>query len=259
MTRRYIAAQIFPEIVRYWRKTVVYFLKGCKQVSVWGVKKIPIRDFDAGARPLKSLLTFPEKDLIKSHGFSESDVHDGRNESPPERHDRAKKSGKALVLRDPSGSKCGHRITTRNHHCIHCNPARLGYQKRHRVHGAVYIAGSPTSKLLKVGFTEREPSVRIESLAKTEYGGISDWLLLFSVSVDEGGRIEGLAHKALNKFLCKRAYEKDGETQEAKEIFRCSFQSAYAAVAKSITASGLKPKQGTKPYRNAPAIKKHGF
>lgn len=115
---------------------------------------------------------------------------------------------------------------------IGCAPdphtAKLSYQKRHNSAGYIYIAGSKSAKLLKVG-----TCVDIEQRRRNlwnQYGGISNWEMLFTAKVDAGGTIEGDILTRLSMHKVVRVYEKDGKKQEAAEMLKTWFSVALATV-----------------------------
>ncbi len=207
----------------------------------------------------ESELDFKEVDLIKSHKCKFSDLYDGRGQTWSQRRTGAKEADQILILRDAANSDCGHRITTRQNHCITCNPAALGFYRRHRKSGFVYIAGSPSAKAVKVGYSEYNPWERAKTLNNGKYGGLDDWIILFHVEVDEGGNVEAATHTLLSHHRHNVNYHKDGGSQMATEIFKCDFQTAYQSIAKAMQKLGFKPKAGSRPYRNSLDVKRYNF
>jgi hypothetical protein len=53
----------------------------------------------------------------------------------------------------------------------------------------LYIAGSMTSKLVKIG-SSKDPNNRLYIANLDGYGGVFNWRLLYSVHVPQGGKIE---------------------------------------------------------------------
>ena len=63
------------------------------------------------------------------------------------------------------------------------------YRERHYSPGYVYIAGSLSAEVMKIGTTlniHRQQKRR----RNLEYGRISDWVLLYYVWVDEAGMLD---------------------------------------------------------------------
>src|SRR5690554_630136 len=67
----------------------------------------------------------------------------------------------------------GHALKTRHGHCVMCDPAKIAFAQRHSNEGFVYIFGSLSEKVLKVGVTS-DVDQRIRSLNYFSYGGASD-------------------------------------------------------------------------------------
>jgi T5orf172 domain len=104
------------------------------------------------------------------------------------------------------------------------------FRDRHYGPGYVYIAGSLSGRVLKIGTTWniRRQRNRLNYVA---YGSLSDWMMLYSVWVDSGaGDVEHTARRQLQRYKTMRMYEKDGSWQKGREIVRCSFSLAYEAL-----------------------------
>jgi len=126
-----------------------------------------------------------------------------------------------------------HRLRTRAGHCAQCDTSKISYQRRHHSPGFVYIAGSQSARLLKIG-TAIDIAQREANLRNQAYGGIRDWKVLFTAWVENGGKIEGAALKNLKQHKTSRIYVKDGESQEAVELLQTSFTKAIKAVATAL-------------------------
>src|SRR3954467_15069268 len=132
---------------------------------------------------MASLFSDEEIGFLARHGYSVEEVYDGRHQSKDERAASAKREGKHLVLAGVIGRgdcrRKGHRLRTRAGHCIQCNPINIAYQRREDTPGYVYIAGSLSGRVIKIGTTgdlnQRENQMRGEG-----YGGSKDWIVLFS-------------------------------------------------------------------------------
>lgn len=125
---------------------------------------------------MTSLLSANEISFLSRHGYNAADVYDGRYQSKDRRAAAAKEAGKHLVLAGVIGRRdCrtqGHRLRTRSGHCIQCNPINIAFQRREDEPGYVYIAGSLSGRVVKIGTTgnlnQRENQMRAEG-----YGGIA--------------------------------------------------------------------------------------
>src|SRR6266545_1528099 len=101
------------------------------------------------------LLSADEVSFLARHGYSKEDVYDGRYQSKEGRAAAAKKEGKHLVFAGVIGRgncrRMGHRLRTRAGHCIQCNPTNIAFQRREDTPGYVYIAGSLSGRVIKIG------------------------------------------------------------------------------------------------------------
>ncbi len=177
-------------------------------------------------------LTPAELKFLEHFHLKPGDVYDGRGQTQDRRRAEAKKLGKTLILGSPCGA-AGHRLQTRSHHCVQCNPKKLAYQNRHTVPGYVYIAGSKIGRVIKVG-TASKIDQRHKQLRAERYGGLGDWVVLFHMKVQEGGKVEQAALSHLQKFSTVREYVKNGANQQAGEILRCTFSMVLGAIADTI-------------------------
>jgi hypothetical protein len=103
------------------------------------------------------------------------------------------------------------------------------FRDRYYGSGYVYIAGSLSHRVLKIGTTVniRQQENR---LRRTAYGSIDDWVLLYYVRVDEAGRIEHDARRRLDRYRELRMYDKEGHRQKGREIVNCRFGIALEAL-----------------------------
>jgi hypothetical protein len=135
---------------------------------------------------------------------------------------------KTVALGTACGSG-GHRLRTRAGHCVQCDPKKLAFQARHSADQYVYIAGSLSAKLIKIGtckdVPQRERQMRAES-----YGGADDWAVIFSVKVRNAGDIEHQARSKISQYMVVKPYWKDGFRQSGIELLQCSFSRAREAL-----------------------------
>ena len=187
---------------------------------------------------MTALLSPDELRFLVRNGCSEEDVYDGRGQSKEGRAMHAKEAGKHLVLCGVIGRgdcrRKGHRLRTRAGHCIQCNRLNVVYQKREDKPGYVYIAGSLSGRVLKIGTTgdlnQRENRMRAEG-----YGGSKDWIILASVYVSKGGEFERAASDRVNGERGYRTYFKDGIEQGAVELHLCAFSEALRAMTQRLS------------------------
>jgi hypothetical protein len=190
--------------------------------------------FDDTPRTSPIMMPFTQEEIafLKRHDIKPDDVHDGRSQLRSTWQMQAKEGGKMLVMASPCRAE-GHRLKTRSGHCFQCDPKKIAYQNRHSSSGYVYIAGSLSGRIIKVG-TAVDIDQRQSNLRNQKYGGLADWVIVFHMKVSEGGRVERDALRRLRNYKVTRQYEEDGLAQEAGEILRCSFGVALKAIADSI-------------------------
>lgn len=169
---------------------------------------------------------------MKSQGFGPTDVYDGRSQRSAVWKARVRETGQTLVLGTPCEA-AAHRLRTRSGHCAQCNPANIAYQNRHNSSGYVYIAGSVTRRVIKIG-TALDIEQRCKNLVNQCYGGITDWTILFFAEVDNGGLVESFALRRLEGYRFDFDYIKDGKRQRATEILEVNFSQALKAVVDAI-------------------------
>jgi len=109
------------------------------------------------------------------------------------------------------------------------------FRDRYYDPGYVYIAGSLSGRLIKIGTTINiGPQQR--KLQHLRYASLGDWVILYYVWVDEGGRTEQDALRRLRHYKTLRVYEKDGTWKKGREALKCSFSMAYDTLSDLITA-----------------------
>jgi hypothetical protein len=178
------------------------------------------------------MLTREELDFLRSQNLSAADVYDARGQSAATWKAKVRSAGLTVVLGAPCRNG-GHRLRTRSGHCIQCDTSKLSYQLRHHSPGYVYIAGSRSAKLIKIG-TAIDIEQRLRNLRNQAYGNVTDWAMLFWAKVANGGETEGKAIRHLDAFRAAQPYDKDGSQQEAGEMLRTTFTKALKAVADAI-------------------------
>lgn len=124
------------------------------------------------------------------HGIALDQIFDARGLSRDDWRSEIKDQKSIQMIIGASCRAGGHRIRSRQGHCLQCNPSYLTYQSRWYSDGEIYIAWSDALKLTKIGYAEGRAMIRIDSLNKDSYGGACDWHLVYWCKVREGGRIE---------------------------------------------------------------------
>lgn len=128
--------------------------------------------------------------------------------------------------------KAGHTLRDRKGHCVQCDSANISYVRRHDESGTVYVAFSTRTGLVKVGTATR--SDRVDQLNSYRYGGASDWRKIHAINCERAGKVESLAHSALDQFRAKGEYFKDGGWIACDELFKCDISVAIKAVEGAI-------------------------
>ncbi len=174
-------------------------------------------------------LTTFEKNFLAHEGIPLSEVYDARGEPIGWHKNEMKRIGKRVACNTTPHSPCGYSLKTRHGHCIICNRQALSHIARYNQLGIVYVAYSKTRNLIKIGCTEnlieREASLRNQS-----YGGCNDWKIEHDRFTKEMSRIENEVHIKLHQYAVTALYEKDGDFQEANELYICSIEQAKKAL-----------------------------
>lgn len=131
----------------------------------------------------------------------------------------------------------GHTLRLRSGHCVECRPAGLGYLLRYDDPGEVYVAHSPTRKVVKIG-TSKNADERMRHLKSYQYGGVSDWTLVYSQFCEKAGRVEFEAHSRLPNYIVDGAYMKGGSVIECRELFSCGVAIAVKTVRGALKTIG---------------------
>lgn len=124
--------------------------------------------------------------------------------------------------------KEGHSLRAKRGHCIECDTSRIAFQLRNSASGYVYIAFSPSAKLIKIGYSKLHPQDRGSFLRNEAYGNIRDWdIKKVAHAQKDAGKKEFLIHSTLSKYQKPVIYEKNrGLFVECREIFECELDHA---------------------------------
>jgi hypothetical protein len=177
--------------------------------------------------------TSEELAFLRRHNFTEGDVHDGRRQGKRLREYYAREAGKVLILTSVRCRAMGHRIRTRAGHCAQCNPASIAFTARENSPGNVYIAGSLSGRLIKIG-TTGDIAQRMRQLRAQQYGGFGDWSVLISIRVNDAGQVERGVSSQIRGKRVFNGYIKDGREQVAIELIQCSFSAAFKALSNAV-------------------------
>jgi len=127
----------------------------------------------------------------------------------------------------------GHSLRTKAGHCMQCDTSKIAFQSRSSSTGYVYLAGSPQTKLIKVGMSS-DLSDRERKINEYIYGGARDWEILLYARTVDAGRCEFGAHGRLEAHRAEASYVRAGRSQRCYELFECGFLTAKAALIASL-------------------------
>lgn len=188
------------------------------------------------------MLKESEVSFLESHGYSRDDVFDGRGLSQDERKRRAKAEKKEIVLSSIKCREKGHRLRTRHGHCFECKPVAKVFERRYSDEAYVYIAGSMSKKLIKIGQTknihDRESSLNVSSTLNEGYAGATDWRILAFVYLNDSGRMEQEVGSLLRRYSSENTYVREGRDQESYEVYSCPFSVARDALQQALNSRG---------------------
>ncbi|KAB1071578.1 hypothetical protein F6U93_00470 [Tamlana haliotis] len=143
-----------------------------------------------------------------------------------------KELNKMIAFNVTPCKKEGHTLRTRSGHCCQCDTAKIAFQKRNDSAGIVYIAGSLTGEVVKIGFS-KAVEIRTESLNRTKYAGFNDWKILFALKSIDAGKIETKSNSLLHEYAFSLDYEHDGHWQDSHETYHCAYSKAKGFVEKA--------------------------
>lgn len=166
--------------------------------------------------------------FLKSQHISPSLVFDASGYSKADRTMLMEHAGKPFYFGDALCKKAGHSLRTKSGHCMQCDTSKIAYQLRSTATGFVYLAFSPSTKLVKVGYSKYHPQERAELLRNEAYGNIRDWDVKRVVKFEkDAGRIEFSIHAKLEQYLKPITYKRaNGQLIECREIFCCDIELA---------------------------------
>jgi hypothetical protein len=108
------------------------------------------------------------------------------------------------------------------------------FRNRYYDEGFVYIAGSQSQRLIKIG-TTKDASGWEDRERNRIYGGVPDWKMLHYVWLEaDAGNIEHAARRRLRRYRVLRDYKKDGRWQRGREMVQCDFSVALDALNECI-------------------------
>jgi hypothetical protein len=175
--------------------------------------------------------------FIKSQKLSTSMFFDGTGLSKLKRNEEMERQGKFFYFGGSPCKKGGHSLRAKSVHCIECDTSQITYQLRNYAKGFVYLAYSPTTKLIKIGYSNTHPQDRGNFLRKEAYGNIQDWDIKKIAFVEkDAGKTEFSIHSKLEEYQKPIKYEKNkGQYVECREIFKCELAHALIVFESIVT------------------------
>lgn len=134
--------------------------------------------------------------------------------------------------------KGGHSLRTKAGHCIQCSTAKIAYQLRSRAAGYLYLAISPCTSLIEIGFSTLHPQDRGAFLRNEAYGNLRDWDVKHVFHAESNaGQKEFAVHSALVAFQKPIKYQKTpGNFVECREIFAVDLAQAVTVFDRVMNA-----------------------
>lgn len=179
--------------------------------------------------PVMSAISEDQLAFLDSQGIPLGRVFDATGMRKSEYKAAMKTLDMVLAIGVSPCDKGGHTIRTRHGHCAQCNPAVIAFQNRYSQRGYVYIAGSRTHQLIKIGYA-LDVLNRMKSLNYFGYGGTNDWLWLHAFDVYNGGRIEHEAQLYLRGARFPTSYKRDGILVDCLETFKYPHEDAEKTI-----------------------------
>ncbi len=183
--------------------------------------------------------------FMKAYKIDPSLLYDASGQSTSDWKDAMKKIGKKFAFGTSPCSAEGHTLRSRHGHCIQCDPSRISYALRFSKPGYVYILGSLSERLIKIGVTT-ELASRLANVVSMRYGNASDWQpLAITDKIGGAGKIEAAAHSLLESYRVTGQSRRAGETHVTYELYSCDYDYARNALGSAVP-------EGTKIFTKAP-------
>ena len=177
--------------------------------------------------------------FLKAHKIDLSLLYDASGQSPSDWRGAMKKIGKKFAFGTSPCNAKNHTLRSRHGHCIQCDPSRISYALRFSKPGHVYILGSLTEELIKIGVTT-ELASRLANVVSMQYGNASDWQpLAVTEKIQGAGKIEASAHTLLEAYRVTGESCRAGQTHITYELYSCDYSSAKNAL-ESAAPKGTK-------------------
>jgi hypothetical protein len=176
--------------------------------------------------------------FLKAHEISVGQMFDASGMRRSEYRAHMKAIGKDFAYGVTECRAAGHTLRSRKGHCIQCHPAVISFTLRQDRTAWVYIAGSKSLKIVKIGHSAT-PEKRIYDGNCAGYGGASDWCLLEKVLVDKAPEIEQDVQARLLEYALPGAYFMGDKLTTSRECFACGYPEAWNALVGALLDRGL--------------------
>lgn len=113
--------------------------------------------------------------------------------------------------------------------CPQCNTQYLTKLKESIKQGVVYLAWSPSEKLIKIGCSA-DVDDRLYMLRLQGYGGINDWELKYIFYVKRMGKAESAVKRIIVNYKIRITWMRQGHLSTTDEIYNCSMKVARDAI-----------------------------
>ena len=178
-------------------------------------------------------LTKAERKFLIDQGIEEIWLFDASRMPSKSECKRQMQAANAAVAVGLQYCEYGHRLTNGKGTCLQCYPGQLTFIRRWMDSGLVYLAESKSLGLIKVG-TCKDAWEREFSLNMHTYAGGSDWVIKTTVQSSQAGQFEHMVTQALANWREEIEYERYGKLTYGREVFRCTYRRANAALKKLL-------------------------
>ena len=179
-------------------------------------------------------LTKEQEDFIKKHKIAKDLLFDAQGNVLSDELKAEMSENNKVVAYNASGYSEDEifNFQTIGGDWLQADPSKLAIALRENITGYIYLAGSRKGGLIKVGSAnDKHNSIKGLNLPASRSAGFDDWELLFDVKSTAMGKLERLVQDELNEFKAVYPHEKIAKTQNAAEVYRCSYDKARAAIA----------------------------
>lgn len=174
-------------------------------------------------------LTSEQRNFLIRHKIELASVFDATGLQKSQYKSAMEAIGKSVAIGVTPCKKGGHTMRSASGHCIQCHPEYIAYRDRYHSQGKIYISGSLSCELIKVGMAS-DVDIRESGLNSLGYAGANDWEVLCWVKASDAGRVEFDVHRRLEIYSTDSTYIRNGEKVYCREVFRCGYEEAKAAV-----------------------------